>query len=533
MSYISLSFALLVAAALLLYFIVPVRYRWTVLLAASYLFLWFNGKKLVLILWCTTFVTFLIGLWIQKVSDAHTARVSNPDAPLSREEKKKSRDMAKKTARRILRLGIALVLGSLLFFKYFNFFGSNVSAVLSIMGIRITVPKLNLLIPLGISYYTLQAISYMVDVYRGKIRADRNPARFMLFMSFFPQILQGPIPRYSQLAGQLYEGHRFDAKRVSRGAQLILWGLIKKLLIAERLAVPVGHLFGNYAKYSGPILFLAAVMYGLQVYTDFSGGMDIARGIAQMFGIDLELNFRQPYYSASIEDFWRRWHITMGSWMKDYIFYPLSLSKAFTGLSRKSRKVLGQFVGKRLPAFLAMFIVYFCVGFWHGANWKYVAYGVWNGSFIMISILLEKAYAKGRTLCGIDENSFSWRLFRRIRTLIIVSFGRFFTGSANLSSALGMFRQTFRNWQDISFITNGALLKTGLNNANWILLCLLIALLFYVDYKHERGISFREVFARQHVVFRWGIYIAAILAVLVFGYYGPAYNAASFVYGQF
>ena len=532
MTIVSLQFILFVLAVVLVYYIVPKKIRCTVLLVGSYVFYWLNSKWLVFVLLATSLVTYLFGLLLQRENDRNRDYL-NSHQDLTREEKKTLKEKQKKKSRRILSAGILLVLGALLFLKYYNFFGDNLNSLFSSMGTGWTVPYLNLLLPLGISFYTLQAISYLVDTYRGKVQADQNPAKFLLYMSFFPQIIQGPIPRHKQLANQLYEGHPFDYQQLCFGAQLMLWGFIKKLVIAERLAVPVNYLFENYTSYTGPILFFAVALYGLQVYTDFSGGMDIVRGVAQMLGIELELNFKQPYYSTSIEDFWRRWHITMGSWMKDYIFYPLSLSKAFTNLSRKSRKSLGQFVGKRLPAFLAMFIVYFCVGFWHGANWKYIAYGVWNGSFIMISILLEDAYMKMRTLCRIDERTVTWRAFRIFRTFTIVSLGRFFTGSKDLPTALEMFGRTFQNWRNITFITNGSLIKTGLNDANWTVLVVAIILLFYVDYKHERGVSFREVFARQHLLFRWAIYIIAILVVLIFGFYGPGYNAADFIYGQF
>lgn len=532
MTFVEYSFFLFVAAVLLVYYLVPLKFRWIVLLAGSYVFYWLNSKWLVLVLLGTTLLTWLMGLWIQKENDRGAAYLRD-HTELTRDEQKEVKTRTKKKAKWIMALGILVTLAPLLFLKYFNFFGTNINRLFSAFHLGRPVPMLNLLLPLGISFYTLQAISYLVDVSRRKVQADRNPAKFMLFMSFFPQIVQGPIPRHSQLAKQLYEGHRFDYDQLRFGAQLALWGLFKKLVIAERVAVPVNYLFEHYSEYSGPIVFFAAVLYGLQVYTDFSGGMDIARGVAQMLGIELELNFKQPYYATSIEDFWRRWHITMGSWMKDYVFYPLSLSKAFSSLSRKSRKVLGQYMGKRLPAFLAMFIVYFCVGFWHGPEWKYVAFGIWNGLFIMISILLEKAYIKGRTLCRINENTVTWRWFRVLRTLIVVSFGRFFTRSNNLHAAIAMFGRAFRNWRDITFITNGTLLKTGLNNANWILLILLLFLLFYVDYKHEHNVSFRKVIARQHFVFRWTIYIIAVLAILIFGCYGPEYNAASFIYEQF
>ena len=532
MSIVTLGFLLFVAAVVLLYYIIPNKYRWCVLLAGSYFFYWMNSQWLLLVLFATSLVTYLFGLLLQREHNRNQAYLK-AHAELNREEKKAVKEKQKKKNRWILSAGIILVLGALLFLKYFNFFGENLNKLFSSVGTGWVVPHLDLLLPLGISFYTLQAISYMVDIYRGKVKADRNPAKFLLFMSFFPQIVQGPIPRHHQLANQLYEGHSLDYDHLRFGAQLVLWGFIKKLVIAERLAIPVNYLFNHYTEYTGPVLFFAVALYGLQVYTDFSGGMDIARGVAQMLGIDLELNFKQPYYSTSIEDFWRRWHITMGSWMKDYIFYPLSLSKAFTFLSRKTRKVLGQFVGKRLPTFLAMFIVYFCVGFWHGASWKYIAYGIWNGCFIMSGILLEGVYEKGREICRINENMVTWRAFRIIRTFIIVSFGRFFSRASDLTTALDMFGRTFINWRNITFLTNGTLLKTGLNDANWVILALFVVLLFYIDSKHEKGISFRTVLARQPLVFRWAIYIIAVLSILIFGIYGPEYDAASFIYGNF
>ena len=533
MTFVSLSFFLFVAAVVLAYFLTPKRFRWIVLLVGSYVFYWSNSAWLVLVLFGSTLATYLIARWIQAVSDKNKAYLQENKAAMSREEKKQAREKGKKAARRILWLGIAIDLGALLFLKYFNFFGGSLNAVLAKLGRGQPVPTLNLLLPLGISFYTLQAISYMVDVYRGKDRADVNPAKFMLYMSFFPQIVQGPIPRHSSLAHQLYEGHDFDYTRLCHGAQLALWGLFKKLVISERLAIPVNYLYGHYASYSGPILLFAGMLYGLQVYVDFSGGMDIGRGVAQMLGIGLDLNFEQPYFSTSVEDFWRRWHITMGNWMKDYIFYPLSMSKAFTALGRNCRKRLGQYAGNRIPPFIAMFVVYLAVGFWHGPNWTYIAYGIWNGLFIMAGILLDEVYARLRRLFGLEDQSASWRLFRIARTFVIISFGRYFSRSDTLAAAFDMFRRTFMRWKDITFLTDGTLLNLGLSTANWFVLCAFLLLLLWVDIRHERKVSLRAAIDRQPLVFRWAIYIAAVLLILIFGYYGPEYDASAFIYAQF
>ena len=534
MTIVTLPFFLFVAAVILVYYLVPKRFRWFTLLVASYTFYFFNSEWLVFVLAGMTAVTYLIGLWVQHVLDRNAAWLKEHGKEITKEEKKARKDRNKKVTRRILLLGVFSVLATLIFLKYFNFLGHNVNLLFHLFGIKEDlVPHLGLLLPIGISFYTLQAIAYMTDVYRGKIRADRNPLKFMLFMSFFPQIVQGPIPRHGQLAQQLYEGHSFDHKNLYYGAQMMLWGLIKKLVIAERLAIPVNYLFDNHNSYSGPILFFAVALYGLQVYADFSGGMDIARGVAQMLGIRLELNFAQPYFSSSIEDFWRRWHITMGHWMRDYVFYPLSLSKLFTNLSRVSRKFMGQFVGKRLPSLLAMFIVYFLVGFWHGSSWKYIAFGIWNGLFIMSGILLDNVYRIVREKLHIKEESISWRVFRMVRTFVIVSFGRFFSAAPTFMTAITMFGQTFVHWQNISFLTDGTLQKMGLSTANWFLLLFAIILLFFVDLTHERGISIRDTISNQALVFRWIVYIAAVLFVLIFGIYGPAYDASSFIYEQF
>ncbi|MBR2823420.1 MAG: MBOAT family protein [Clostridia bacterium] len=532
MTIVSLPFFLFTAAVVLVYYAVPKKIRWTVLLAGSSIFYALNSGWLALVLAGTSLLTFVMGWAVQKVLDASRADLKAAEG-LSREEKKKRKEAARKKARALMLTGVLADLAALLFLKYFNFFGSNLNRLLSALGTGGRIPALNLLLPLGISFYTLQAMAYLIDVYRGKTAADRNPAKFMLFMSFFPQIVQGPIPRHSQLAHQLYEGHDFDYQRLCFGAQLMLWGIFKKIVIAERLSGPVQALFAADSAVTGPAVFLGACLYGLQVYTDFSGGMDIVRGVAQMLGIELELNFTQPYFASSVEDFWRRWHITMGAWMRDYIFYPLSLSKAFTNLSRKSRKVFGAFVGKRLPAFLAMFIVYFLVGLWHGADWKYIVYGVWNGVFITSGILLENAYAKARGLCGIDEGTVTWRAFRILRTFAIVSFGRYFSRADSLGHAMDLFRRTFIHWRDLSFLTDGTLLKWGLNTANWVLLAVCVLILFYVDARHEKGISFRRTIAAQALPFRWLIYIGAVLALLIFGCYGPEYSAASFIYERF
>ena len=529
MAFVTIEFILFILVVFGVYFAFPKSNRWLVLLIASYVFYVLSSKWLVFVMLATTLLVFFTGRAIGSI-------YSNRDELVSIEESgnadkaviKKHKEDAKKKAKGIMLFGALTSLVILIFLKYYGFITGTIDKIAGT-----DLPKLNLLLPLGISFYTLQAMAYVIDVYREKIKPDTNPLKFMLFMSYFPQIVQGPIPRHKHLAEQLYEGHDFDYDRFTKGVQLILWGFMKKLIIADKLAIPVASIFNNYDQNWGLIVFLGGVFYGLQVYADFSGGMDIARGVSQVLGIEIEMNFNQPYFSTSVEDFWRRWHITLGGWMRDYVFYPLSLSKMFTNLGKKARKVFGANIGKKIPPFIAMFIVYFLVGIWHGSSWKYAAYGIYNGIFIMFGILLDDVYANGRSKLGIKEESRGWKLFQIIRTFIIVSIGRMMVRAYRFKASLIMFKAMTHRWWDLTFIVDGSLKSLGLNTANWIVLIIALIVLFYVDIKHEQGISMRERIAEKPIYIRWAIFYLAIIIVLIFGVYGPQYDAASFIYEQF
>ena len=531
MVFVSFQFLVFIFLVILIYFVAPKKLQWCVLLVSGYIYYFINSEWLVLVLFGETLVTFWTGILIENQMRAGTESIKNLADPVSKEDKKRIQSETRKKSRQILTAGIFIILAALVILKYYNFFAENLSFITRRFGI--IFPRLTLLLPIGISFYSLQAIAYMVDVSRGKIQADRNLLKFMLFMSYFPQIVQGPIPRYKQLADQLYERHDFDFQRFCYGVQLMVWGFMKKMIIADRIAIPVEKLFGGASEYEGMILFFAAALYGVQIYTDFSGGMDIARGVSQILGIDLELNFKQPYFAVSVEDFWRRWHITLGSFMRDYVFYPLSLSKHFADLGKKARNIFGNSIGKKIPAFLAMFFVYFLVGIWHGAEWKYVIYGIWNGIFIAGGILLTEPFAKLRNLLRINENLFSWKLFQIMRTFVIVSFGRFLVRALDLKNAITMIRRLFERWYDYSFLFDGTLHLLGLKTAEWCLLALMILLLVLVDYFHEKGVFIRGWISSQGIVFELLVFIIAVVSVLILGVYGPGYDASSFIYQQF
>lgn len=532
MAFVSAVFLAFVLLTCVLYFVLPLKWRWVALLIASYVFYWINSAYLVAVLIVSTAVAFFTGLLIDKKNKTAAEYLERGKSELTPADKKAYKQKVTRRKKQILAIGIIVDLGILVFLKYYNFFASNAGSLLHMLHIDVEVRLLRLILPIGISFYTLQAIAYMVDIYRGKYEADRNFLKFALFLSFFPQIVQGPIARYDQLAGQLYEGHKFDYERITQGCQLILWGFMKKLILADRLGIFVDTIFDEWTQWHGLVLLVGAMGYGLQVYTDFAAGMDIASGVAQIFGIELEANFRQPYFAKSIEEFWRRWHITLGGWMRDYIFYPLSLSKAFGNLGKKSRKIFGNYIGKKLPAFLSMFIVYLLVGVWHGSSWKYVAYGIWNGVIIASGILLEPVYEKGLKVFRIERESYSWKLFQMVRTFFLCSVGRFFSRAEALWVALAMIKNTFNTFNPWVFIDD-TFLWMGLGWKDLVLVFIAILVLLLVDIAHERGIHIRQSIASQGLWFRWLVYLTAFFVVLILGTYGPAYDHSAFIYEQF
>jgi D-alanyl-lipoteichoic acid acyltransferase DltB (MBOAT superfamily) len=378
-----------------------------------------------------------------------------------------------------------------------------------------------------------------VDVYREKVTAERNLAKVALFVSFFPQIIQGPISFYDQLAGQLYEPHRFDFTRCKYGCELILWGVFKKLVIADRAYIAIKSVLDSYGDFGGTTLTFTILLYALQLYTDFSGGIDISRGVSQIMGIELAQNFRRPYFATTINDYWRRWHISLGAWMKEYVFYPLALSKAFTSVTKKIKSSrfgaskVGTHIAKVLPTSFASLIVFFLVGVWHGANWKYVAFGVWNGGVIMLSTLLEPAFEELTRKLKVNVNNWAFRLFQIVRTFVIVFIGYVFDVAADFSDAMYTFwmmltNQNFsRGWTEINAL--------GLALKDYLLLAVCTVVVFAVSLIQENhpDTTLRTMLDQKPFVVRYVLLLIGIMAILVFGIYGPGYDPADFVYMQF
>ncbi|WP_304508233.1 MBOAT family O-acyltransferase [Anaerotignum sp.] len=532
MAFTSVQFVVFLLLAATSYFLTPKRYRWVTLLIVNYIFYFMAGAWYFIYLLATTITIYFAGLKLGNMAAKNKAAFAVAKKDLDKEQKKAWKSNFTKKKRRVLIPALLFNFGILAVLKYSGFVGINLNALFAKLSMGVEIPIRSFLLPLGISFYTFQSVAYLIDVYREKYEPERNLAKFALFISFFPQIVQGPIGRFNDLAEQLYRPNSFSFERVKFGVQLMLWGAFKKLVIADRAKVIVDTVFGFPETFGGTYVAVAAVIYCIQLYGDFSGGIDIATGAAQILGIQLEKNFERPYLATSIPDFWRRWHITLGAWFRDYVFYPLSLSKFFMKVGKKGRKVFGNYIGKLLPVLIPQFIVFFLIGIWHGAEWKYIAFGFYNGTLIVLGILFDQPLKKLMEKLQIKTECFSWHFFQVLRTFILVALGKIITRAPGVSASAYLMHSMVRNW-DADILTNGGLLKLGLDTQDlWVLLFSTLVLLC-ISLLQESGIQIREALSKQNLLFRWIIYLAAIFSLILFGVYGLNYNASDFIYRGF
>ena len=543
MTYTSFNFLFFVLATMLVYFILPwKKYRWTVLLAASAIFYCLASYKYAMFILFTAISTMLFAIWIEKVNNNGKALLKARKGDWDREQKKAFKNRQKVKKRWIMALCLILNFGILAFLKYYNFFAGSLNDILGSFGVSFSAPTLELFLPLGISFYTFQSMGYIVDVYREKVEAQRNPFKFLLFVSFFPQIIQGPISMYDQLAHQLFEPHDFDFTRFKHGCQLILWGFFKKLVIADRAVIAINTVTATYAgynKYSGTTLTFTVLLYAFQLYADFSGGIDISRGVAQIFGIDMVENFRRPYFSKSINEYWRRWHISLGAWMKNYIFNPLAISSAFLNASKKMRGTrfgktkAGAHIAKVLPTAFASLIVFLVVGVWHGASYKYVAFGLWNGVIIMLSTLMQPLFDGVVDKLHINRKNWLFCLFQMFRTFIVVLVGYVFDVAPSFKQGIMTIVRFFTD-QSISR-GKAEILKLGLTWKDYVLLalCVLVVLVVSIIQERHSDTDIRHMLDKKPFILRFLVLFFGIMAVIIFGIYGSGYAAADFVYMQF
>lgn len=529
MSYTSIGYIVFILfASFVLYSIVPMRHKWKVLLAFSYLFYFINSGKYIVFILAGTFVIYIGGLLLNKIDDGYNmARKTLP------KESKKEYKACISWQKKCVCVAVVLVnVGLLVYLKYSEFLGGIFCDILGLFHIQLEHTAGKVIMPLGISFYTLSAVSYIVDVYRGKYRATDKLSKVALFLAFFPHIVEGPIARFDLIGDSLYEGHSFSYKNMTMGLQLIVWGFFKKIVIADRANMYVNELFSNYRSYDGIVVIVGMLLYTLQLYAEFSGCMDIVRGSAQMFGVTLSENFRQPFLSKTVSEFWRRWHMTLGAWFKDYVFYSVSLSKAFVKLSKKTREHMNSFFATFVPMSVAMFAVWFGTGIWHGASWKYVMYGLYYWLIMIIGLLTEPLFARLYEKMHVNRKGRLYGALQVARTFVFVNVGMLMFRADNLKVFGQMFVSMFRNLS-LEAIKSGAVMNMKLDIDDFAVLIFGVVILTVVGLLKEKGHRIREELGSKNIVLRWAVYMTLIFGVIIFGAYGHGYEVAGFIYAQF
>lgn len=532
MSFLSEVFLVFLAVVWIAYFLTPLRWRWIVLLAASYAFYCYNGVRPAVYILFVTVTTFLFAIRLENMQTRAKRRQDELRALGDKQEEIKAlRKRTQRNRRWVVFAMLLLDFGLLCFFKFGNVGVSLLNRVL-----EPDLSFMTLALPLGLSFFTFQSVGYVLDVYKNRQRADRNIFQYALFVSFFPQLIQGPISRYNQLAGQLTAPNKFDFREFTYGLQLMLWGYLKKVIIADRLIVAVNAVFGNFRDYSGPMYVFGVLLFGLQLYADFSGGIDITIGIAQTFGIRITPNFLRPYFSRTLAEFWRRWHITLGAWMREYVLFPIALSRPIANLTKKLRSSVGVFLSKTIPICISTYVVFIIVGLWHGSSLNFLLFGLCQGTIITVGALCQPLFRRAKGLLRIDDESGGWRVVQMLFTLGLISFSRLFISVSTLPGALHIVGEALGSLvKPLTFILTIAdgIPTLGINDANWAVAFIATLILFVVGVEQERGVHIREWIGKQHLLIRWTIYIGAILCVVIFGVYGIGYSAVSFRYGGY
>lgn len=486
MSVISVSFLAFITLVFLGYFLLPMTIRpyWLLVTSIGF-YACFDLKYFALWGFCV-FSTYIAAKYFEKEEVA-----------------------SKITKKRILILTILANIGLLVFVK---FYGYSLSVFKMIFGVE--VEKISVIVPLGIAFYTLQAISYCVDVYNKKYPAEKNFAKYALYMSYFPIIMQGPISRYNQLGTSLFVGHKFSYMRMKSGLSLALWGFFKKMVIADRAAILVNQVFGNYVEYKGFEVIIAVLLYTIQLYADFSGCVDISRGVSEVLGVELINNFNHPYFATSIKDFWRRWHISLSSWFRDYIYIPL-------GGNRKGP----------IRKYINLVTVFFVSGLWHGVGINYIVWGFLHGGYQIIGELTQNFRSSIYTKLRLNEEHVLCKVWKTLCTVGLVAYAWLFFRASGTIAAIRMSISAITIFNPQIF-WNGRLFELGLDKKDWLVLGLACIVLFIVSLLQEKGLV-RQRIEAQRIGLRWIIYIIAIFVILIFGIYGPGFDENQFLYMQF
>lgn len=491
----SVDFFIFFPIVTILYFLIPKKIRWVWLLVCSYYFYMCWNPKYAVLLAISTMITYLSGILIERAN-----KINND---------KKSIGIKKLW----VFISFASNLSILFLFKYFNFFSKTIATIFSKFNILVTMPSFDFILPVGISFYTFQALSYTIDVYRKDVKVEKNLAKYALFVSFFPQLLSGPIVKSKDFLYQIKEDHIFDYDRVKSGLLLMIWGYFQKILIADRLAILVNTVYYNPAKYKGFEILIATVFFAFQIYCDFSGYSNIAIGAAEVMGFNLTKNFERPYFSKSTKEFWRRWHISLSTWFRDYLYFPLGGSRC-----------------SKLRKYFNIMIVFLTSGLWHGASLHFIIWGGLHGIYQVVGDQFKPLKKKLVKVFRIKTDAFMYKLFQVLFTFVLVDFAWIFFKASSFSNAKIVILNMMHFNPEI-FI-NGSIYKLGLGSKDFLAAVLGIIVVLTVNML-QRNKSLRVKLSQRNTVFRWSLYLAAILSIIIFGIYGSGYSAQQFIYSQF
>ncbi len=560
MSFTSIPFYLFAALTLLLYYVLPRRFQWIVLLVMSLVFYASWGLELIPFVLVASLAAWFCARKMETIYAFTDVKIKTAKEAGENPPARTWKDMAKKQCRRWLWLAFAVLIMALIFVKlqrqmatlpvlsWIPWFFSKVYHHFGKLLIKLPGSQLflkdtifsdhgrmaetvSILVPLGISYYTFSLISYVTDVYWKKDKAEQNYFRLLAFTLYFPKILQGPISRHRELAPQIFEGHTFDYQKLCFGLQRMLWGYFKKLVIADRLAIFVGIVNNNVENETGAHLLVGAVFATLQLYCDFSGCMDIACGFSECLGLTLEENFNRPFFSRSIGEFWSRWHITLGAFFKDYVYMPIVVPHLLKH-SKLVKKKYGERASRAVLAIPPLLAVWMLTGIWHGMDWAHVVWGMYFFCIITISTVFKPEFEQVNKRLKIKEESAGWKVFQTVRTATLFIFGGMATRYGTLEKGYIVIKKIFTSFHVEGFF-DGSLYTLELSRPGFLLAILALFLLYAVGRLQEQGISLRERIADNNLLFRWIVYYGLLFSIIIFGIYGPGYDAKQFIYMQF
>lgn len=498
----SIDFLIFFPIVLLVYFVLPAKIRYIWLLISSYYFYMCWNPIYIILIIISTVITYLCGRIVGCI----------------KEKKEIEASRQKRLMTGVMAVSLIVNLGLLVYFKYTNFLVDTVNAFLKTISVN-PVRSYDILLPVGISFYTFQAIGYTIDVYRGNIKSEKNILKYALFVSFFPQLVAGPIERSGSLLKQINEesNHKLlNYRRITSGLMTMLWGFFLKVVIADRISVIVDTVFNGYDTYQMTALAFGAIAFAIQIYCDFAGYSTIAIGAAKTLGFELMENFNTPYFAESIVDFWRRWHISLSTWFRDYLYIPLGGNRC--SKIKKYRNIL---------------ITFGVSGLWHGANWTYVVWGLLHGFYQIVEKELTPLIGKINQKCNTKTNSFGYRFLKVLITFVLVDIAWIFFRADSLHQACHYIGRMFQ-YRDWWSLLDQSIFTLGLDVREIHILVFALIILLLVDLlKYKKNLLFSDFMEQQCIVFRWGVLLMLLFVCIVFGYYGPEFDSAKFIYFQF